>query len=129
MQTKVTEFIDDMAAAYAWADVLVCRSGAMTIAECCAAGKAALFIPYPFSAGDHQVKNAQAMVDIGAAIMLTNTQLEASHSASSDTLINSLTTLINDRDKLITMGKAATSLYKPQALQHVATICEEYLNA
>jgi len=75
VKAKVTEFIDDMGAAYQWADVLVCRSGAMTIAECCAAAKPALLVPYPFSAGDHQIKNAQVMVDVGAGLMVMNEKI------------------------------------------------------
>ena len=123
VKAKVTEFIDDMAAAYQWADLLVCRSGAMTIAECCAAAKPALLIPYPFSAGDHQIKNAQVMVDVGAGLMVLNENI------TNDEMINALSGLLSDKKKLTQMGVKASSLYKPNALQDVVDVCSEYLNA
>ena len=120
---KVDEFIDDMAAAYQWADVLICRAGAMTIAECCAAAKPALLIPYPFSAGDHQVKNAQVMVDVGAGVMVMNEKI------TSPTMQQVLAGLLISKQKLIEMGKQAHGLHKPDALQQVVDVCLEYLNA
>ena len=123
VDAKVDEFIADMAAAYEWADVLICRAGAMTIAECCAAAKPALLVPYPFSAGDHQIKNAQVMVDVGAGVMVMNEEID------SDKMQNALTTLLKSKQALIEMGKQAHSLHKPDALQQVADICLEYINA
>lgn len=123
VDVNVSEFIDDMAAAYAWADLLVCRAGAMTIAECCAAGKPALLIPYPFSAGDHQERNAETMVNVGAGEMHLNNELE-----SADFLV-SLRALVSDKSRLASMGKNALTLHKPNALQDVAAVCQEYLNA
>ena len=120
---RVTDFIEDMAAAYAWADLLICRAGAMTIAECCAAGKPALLIPYPYSAGDHQLRNAEAMVEAGAAQMLSNTEI------TSPAMIKTLASMIVDRSELTAMGKAALTLHKPDALNSVVGICEEYLHA
>ena len=121
--TKVTEFIEDMASAYQWADLLICRAGAMTIAECCAAAKPALLIPFPFSAGDHQIKNAKLMCDVGAGEMLLNEQIE------SPEMIEVLKQLLNDKSKLKDMGEHAYRLHKPNALVDVANVCEEYLNA
>lgn len=123
VNAQVSEFIDDMAAAYAWADLLVCRAGAMTIAECCAAAKPALLVPYPFSAGDHQDFNAQAMVDVGGAKVLSNAEIETP--AFKQSLMN----LLSDKKTLIDMGKKAQSLHKPNALEDVASVCQEYLNA
>jgi len=123
VEARVTEFIDDMAEAYAWADLLICRAGAMTIAECCAAAKPALLIPYPFSAGDHQVKNAQAMVAVGAGKMLYNEQI------SQAVMIETLTGLLSDKSELVYMGEQALSLHKANALQSVVSVCEEYLHA
>ncbi len=123
INTKVTEFIDDMAAAYQWADVLVCRSGAMTIAECCAAAKPALLVPYPFSAGDHQVKNAQVMVDAGAGVMVSNEEI------TDVEMHNALSILLVSKQKLKEMGAQAYTLHKPNALRDVADACLEYLNA
>jgi len=123
IDARVTEFIDNMAVAYHWADLLICRAGAMTIAECCAAAKPALLIPYPFSAGDHQIKNAQAMVNVGAGKMLRNEQLGDS------LMLQTLAELLVDKKQLKQMGEQALSLHKPDALQNVARICKEYLNA
>jgi len=120
---KVSEFIDDMASAYQWADLLICRAGAMTIAECCAAAKPALLIPFPFSAGDHQDKNAQIMVDANAAQVLNNAQI------SEPIMVTTLAEMLADRNRLVEMGKAAFSLHKPQALESVVAACEEYLHA
>lgn len=119
---KVSEFIDDMAAAYQWADVLICRAGAMTIAECCAAGKPALLIPYPFSAGDHQLINAQFLVEAGAAKMLANEQI------SEPIMVSTLADLLSDRNGLKIMGECASRLHKPNALQDVVSACEEFLD-
>ena len=123
LEADISEFIEDMASAYEWADLLICRAGAMTIAECCAAAKPALLIPYPFSAGDHQEKNAQAMVAVGAAVMLDNSL------CGSAEMVAELTKLLTDPQKLESMGKAALSLHKPDALQNVVSACEVYLNA
>lgn len=123
LDVEVSEFIDDMASAYQWADLLICRAGAMTIAECCAAAKPALLIPYPFSAGDHQKKNAQAMVDAGAAVMIDN-----AHCNSAE-MVSELADLLADQQRLESMGAAALSLHKPDALQNVVAACEVYLNA
>ncbi len=123
MPAKVTEFIDDMSAAYQWADLLVCRAGAMTIAECCAAAKPALLIPYPFSAGDHQLKNAQVMADVDAALIVSNQTLNESSS------LPELNQLLASKAKLSAMGKRAFELHKPNALLNLITTCEKYLHA
>lgn len=123
VDAKVGEFIDDMAVAYQWADLLICRAGAMTIAECCAAAKPALLIPYPFSAGDHQVKNAEAMVSVGAGKMLLNEQLDHPE------MLDTLSVLLSDKAALKEMGQHARSLHKPNALADVTAVCREYLNA
>jgi UDP-N-acetylglucosamine--N-acetylmuramyl-(pentapeptide) pyrophosphoryl-undecaprenol N-acetylglucosamine transferase len=123
LPAKVTEFIDDMAEAYLWADLLVCRAGAMTIAECCAAAKPALLIPFPFSAGDHQQYNAQTLVDVGAARVLDNDQIDQPE------MLATLNDLLADKAALVQMGQKAASLHKPNAVQDVAETCRELLNA
>ena len=120
---KVSEFIDNMADAYAWADLLVCRAGAMTIAECCAAGKPALLVPYPFSAGNHQDFNAKTLVTVGAAQVFDNDQIESSDFKAA------LAVLISDKSVLKKMGQQAFSLHKPKSIEGVAHICQEFLNA
>lgn len=74
-QYKVTEFIDDMADAYAWADVIICRAGALTVAEVAAAGLSAVFVPLPHAVDDHQTKNAAALVNAGAATLIQQNEL------------------------------------------------------
>ncbi len=120
---KVSEFIEDMATAYAWADMLICRAGAMTVAECCAAAKPALLVPYPFSAGDHQEKNALAMVNIGAAKMVLN------HKVDTQEFSQVLNSMLIDKAGLQQMGQRAFTLHKPNALSDVVKVCQEYLNA
>ncbi|NND80847.1 MAG: undecaprenyldiphospho-muramoylpentapeptide beta-N-acetylglucosaminyltransferase [Gammaproteobacteria bacterium] len=123
VSAKITEFIEDMAAAYEWADLLVCRAGAMTIAECCAAAKPALFIPYPYSAGDHQLINAQTLVRAGAATVIDNTEI------AKPAMAIALTELLGDRQRLQSMGQAAYKLHKPDALKDVVAVCREMIDA
>lgn len=122
VSADVSEFIEDMTAAYQWADLLICRAGAMTIAECCAAGLPSLLIPYPFSAGDHQLKNAEALVNIGAAKLLSNEQLDE------PIMLTTLTALLADKAALRAMGSKAHSLHKPDALQQVAGVCRDLMH-
>ena len=128
LAANVSEFIDDMAAAYAWADLLICRAGAMTIAELCAAAKPSVLIPYPFSAGDHQDYNAQTLVDVGAALKIDNQDLAAGQQAESN-IISSLKALMLDKNRLKEMGRKAHSLHKNNALTDVVDVCQEFLNA
>ena len=72
----VSDFIDDMAAAYEWADFIVCRAGALTVSEVAAAGRAAIFVPLPFAVDDHQTKNAQSLVKHNAALMIAQSVLK-----------------------------------------------------
>ena len=76
-RVEVRDFIEDMAAAYGWADVVVCRAGALTVSEVAAAGLAALFIPFPHAVDDHQTRNAEYLVERGAALLLTEPGLDA----------------------------------------------------
>lgn len=76
-KAKVVAFIDDMSAAYAWADLVVCRAGALTVSEVACAGKAAIFIPFPFAVDDHQTANAQVLVNAGAAEVKQQKELTA----------------------------------------------------
>lgn len=78
---EVAAFIDDMAAAYAWADLVICRAGALTVAELAAAAKAALFVPFPHAVDDHQTANAAALVEQGAASLLPQSEMSAARLA------------------------------------------------
>jgi UDP-N-acetylglucosamine--N-acetylmuramyl-(pentapeptide) pyrophosphoryl-undecaprenol N-acetylglucosamine transferase len=111
-----SDFIDDMAAAYANADVVVCRAGAMTVSELAAAGVAALMVPYPHAVDDHQTYNAKFLSDVGAGWLLPQTELTAQSLADRLTQLN--------REQCMQAAVKARGLAKPQATQDVATICE-----
>jgi len=123
VDARVVDFIDDMAAAYQWADFLICRAGAMTIAELCAAGKPALLIPYPYSAGNHQIRNAMTMVDASAAEMVLNNKIDANE------MMAALTKLTSGRTRLRIMGENAHKLHKPRATEAVVEVMKEVLDA
>jgi UDP-N-acetylglucosamine--N-acetylmuramyl-(pentapeptide) pyrophosphoryl-undecaprenol N-acetylglucosamine transferase len=114
MNAEVSAFISDMPGVFARADLLVCRSGASTVGEVTAAGKAAVFIPFPRAADDHQKVNAQALVDAGAAALLEEANLSA------DSLSEKVGALFADRGRLEQMGQAAKNLAHPNAAQDVA---------
>lgn len=117
VDAKVTEFIENMAEAYAWADLVICRAGALTISELANAGVGAILVPYPYAVDDHQTANAAYLTNIGAAILIQQEQLVPK-------LKETLTELLQaGRTKLIDMAKAARELSKPNATQAVAEIC------
>ncbi|MGI9212009.1 MAG: undecaprenyldiphospho-muramoylpentapeptide beta-N-acetylglucosaminyltransferase [Methylococcaceae bacterium] len=113
----VQAFVDDMAAVYAWADLVVCRSGAMTISELAAAGLPALLIPFPYAIDDHQTANARYFSDAGAAILLDQKDL------SPERLAKIVENLILNRHRLNRMGIEALTLARPQATQDVVHHC------
>lgn len=112
---ELVPFIDDMASAYAQADVVICRAGAMTVAEIAAIGVAALFVPFPFAVDDHQTSNAAFLADQGAAVVIQQRDLDAGW----------LTAWLADlsRDTLATMAEKARALAKPDATDRVAAVC------
>jgi UDP-N-acetylglucosamine--N-acetylmuramyl-(pentapeptide) pyrophosphoryl-undecaprenol N-acetylglucosamine transferase len=114
---NIVPFIDDMAASYAHADLVICRSGALTVAEIATAGVASLLIPFPHAVDDHQTHNARFLSERDAAILLPQTQLNA------DKLAQLLTEL--DREKLTAMAQKARSLARTNAADAVAEICKE----
>ncbi|SPA26770.1 UDP-N-acetylglucosamine:N-acetylmuramyl-(pentapeptide) pyrophosphoryl-undecaprenol N-acetylglucosamine transferase [Cupriavidus taiwanensis] len=110
-------FIDDMARAYADADLVICRAGAMTVSEVAAAGVAALFVPFPHAVDDHQTTNAQFLSSQGAALLVQQQDLTAEGLAQT---IASLT-----RPQLKDMARLARGLAKPEATRRVAEVCSE----
>jgi UDP-N-acetylglucosamine--N-acetylmuramyl-(pentapeptide) pyrophosphoryl-undecaprenol N-acetylglucosamine transferase len=114
---RVEPFIEDMASAYAWADLVVCRAGALTLAELAAAGVGAVLVPYPFAVDDHQTRNAEAAVAAGAAQLLPEAQASVEHMAVL------LTGLLGDRPQLLAMAQAARGLAKPDAAARIADAC------
>ena len=113
----VVPFIEDMAARYAWCDVMVCRSGAVTVAELSAAGVAAILFPLPWFVADEQMANARFLADRGAGIVLK--QLETSPESLASVL-RGLT-----RERLAAMAAAARALGKPDATRRCADLCQE----
>lgn len=110
-------FIDDMAAMYAWADIVICRAGALTIAELSAAGVASILVPFPYAVDDHQTSNAHYLADAGAALLIKQAEF------SIEKLANLLQQL--SREQCLDMAIKARALGKPEATVTVANICKE----
>ena len=117
VEAQVDAFVDDMAAAYAWADLVVCRAGALTVAELTAVGVAAILVPYPHAVDDHQTSNARYLVDAGAALLIPQSELKAADLAAL------LRELLADRARLLHMAEAARVLARPDAAHVVAEQC------
>ena len=111
---RLSAFIDDMGGAYAWADLVLARAGAGTLAELACAGRAALLVPYPHAAGDHQAANARRHAAAGAARTLAQAECTPARLAAA------LRELGADRARLRSMGEAAGRLARPRAAAAVA---------
>jgi UDP-N-acetylglucosamine--N-acetylmuramyl-(pentapeptide) pyrophosphoryl-undecaprenol N-acetylglucosamine transferase len=120
-RVEVRDFIEDMADAYGWADVVVCRAGALTVSEVAAAGLAALFIPFPHAVDDHQTRNAEYLVERGAALLLTEPGLDAR------ILGEALSDLLSDRHSQIEMAVRSRAAAAPRSADQVAELCAEYV--
>lgn len=118
VSAQCVAFIDDMAAAYAWADVVLCRAGALTIAELAAAGVASILVPFPQAVDDHQTSNAQFLVACGAAILWPQHTM----SAESLSVFNG-----NNREQWLAMAEKARAQAKPDAAEAAAQICAELI--
>ena len=122
VQADIHPFLEDMAGSYANADVVICRAGALTIAELAAAGVASILVPFPFAVDDHQTHNARFLSERGAAWLLPQSELSA------EKLAQLLRDLVNDeqgREKLAAMAQQARSVAKADAAEQVAKICAE----
>jgi len=113
---SIEPFIADMAAAYAWADLVVCRAGALTLAELCAAGIGSLLVPFPQAVDDHQTRNAEFLVERGAALLLPQGDTLAVD------LRNALAELVSSPARRLAMAEAARGLAMPDAAERVADI-------
>lgn len=118
VSAEVLAFIDDMAARYAWCDVVLCRAGALTIAELAAAGAASVLIPFPHAVDDHQTTNAHYLSTAGAAVLLPQSELTPQKLAQ---LLGEFT-----HEKLLAMADKARALAKPDATRRVAQVCMEF---
>lgn len=116
LKAQVTEFIDDVLDAYTWADLVVCRAGAMTVSEVAALGVASILVPYPYAIDDHQTANAQYLADSGAGILLAQQQLTGAFLAEQ---------IIYCSTRLEAMAKAARQSAKMNATELVAEQCIE----
>lgn len=119
VEAEVTPFIRDMAEAYAWADLVVCRAGALTVSELAAAGVPSILVPYPHAVDDHQVGNARYLADAGAALLVIQRDLTPGWLAAR------LGELLPDRARLLAMGELARGLAHPDAVERIASACWE----
>jgi UDP-N-acetylglucosamine--N-acetylmuramyl-(pentapeptide) pyrophosphoryl-undecaprenol N-acetylglucosamine transferase len=114
---EVVAFEPEMPQRYRWADIAVCRSGALTVAELALAGLPALLVPYPHAADDHQLANARALADAGAARVLDSRPL------SSQALAKTLQACFESPDELLAMGERAAGLAHPEAAETIVAEC------
>ena len=118
---EVRAFFDDMPVRLAAAALVVCRAGASTLSELCAAGRAAILVPYPHAADDHQRRNAEVLQDAGAALVVDDAALAGTR------LAHAITTLLADAARLRAMGRAARGLAQPDAAARIADVADELL--
>ena len=121
IEAEITPFFDDMASAYGWADLVICRAGALTVSELAEAGLGAVLVPFPHAVDDHQTRNAGFLVDAGAAILVPQKELNA---ISLGELLQQLTA---HPQRLLEMAKAARKLARPEAAEVVGRACLELI--
>jgi UDP-N-acetylglucosamine--N-acetylmuramyl-(pentapeptide) pyrophosphoryl-undecaprenol N-acetylglucosamine transferase len=117
IDAELLPFVEDMAEIYAWADLVICRAGALTVAELAAAGLGAIFVPFPAAVDDHQTANAQPMVRAGAAVVVAERDL------CDTVLANVLSEWLASRDGLRLRAEKARGLAMPEALDRIAGTC------
>ncbi len=123
LTARVDSFIEEMAVAYAWADIVICRAGAITVAELAAVGVASILVPFPYAADDHQSANAQYLADHQAAIVVSDRDLVT------DKLYTALELLANERSRILAMASQARDCARGDAAATVGNICLEFLHA
>lgn len=119
IEGRVSAFLEDMPGAVAGADLVICRAGAGTVNELAAAGRAAIYVPFPFAADDHQTKNAEAMVRAGGGLLVPDKEFNGQK------LFAMVSQLAGNRAELLAMGERARGLAKPGAAARAADILEE----
>jgi UDP-N-acetylglucosamine--N-acetylmuramyl-(pentapeptide) pyrophosphoryl-undecaprenol N-acetylglucosamine transferase len=117
VDAEVLPFIENMAAAYAWADLVICRAGALTVSELAAAGVGAILVPFPAAVDDHQTSNARYLVNEAAAVLIPESELTAARLAAE------LERLCSDRARLLAMAECARTLARPHAADELAHAC------
>jgi UDP-N-acetylglucosamine--N-acetylmuramyl-(pentapeptide) pyrophosphoryl-undecaprenol N-acetylglucosamine transferase len=123
VNAEVMPFINDMNEVYQWADVVICRAGALTIAELAAVGIGSILIPFPYAVDDHQTENAKYLSNDGAAILIQEAQLNI------DKLKEVLLKFYTVPDQVLQMAHKARLLAKPSATEDVANLCLEAIHA
>jgi UDP-N-acetylglucosamine--N-acetylmuramyl-(pentapeptide) pyrophosphoryl-undecaprenol N-acetylglucosamine transferase len=121
VDAEVKPFIKDMAEAYEWADLVVCRSGALTVAELAAAGVASVLVPFAHAVDDHQTRNAEYLAFNKAAVILPQGSFDP------QVLASTLEPLLSNREKLLSMAIAARHLALPNAAEKVVEACSEWV--
>ncbi len=122
IDAQVSSFVDDIAQVYRWSDVVICRSGAMTVAELAAAGRASVLVPYPHAIDDHQTKNGNWLAAGQAAVVVQQKDL------LQESTLTTLGKLLSDREQLHSMGQHAAELAQRDATERVAEHCLELAN-
>lgn len=120
VDADVVAYNEAMGETYGWADLVICRSGAMTVSELAAAGLPAILVPYPHAIDDHQTMNARFLVDAGAALLMPQTEMTVQH------LAGILEDLTGAPERLTLMGRKGRKLARPEAAKTVARICLEH---
>ncbi len=116
-EARIEAYIDDMASAYAWADLVLCRAGALTLAELCISGLASILVPFPYAVDDHQTANAHFLSDAGAAVLLPESELHA------DKLASLLSGFCQARSRLQAIAERTRDLAYVDATAQVAEYC------
>ncbi len=119
VSADVSPFIENMAEAYAWADVVLCRAGALTVSELAAIGVGSILVPFPHAVDDHQTKNASYLVDAGAAQLISQNNLTA------EVLVAIFSELLADRSKILAMAEAAYAVRQTDSVEQVIKYCDE----
>lgn len=119
VKAQIEPFIVDMAEAYSWADLVVCRAGALTVSEVAAAGVGAILVPYPHAIDDHQTRNGEWLVKQGAAELIQQADMTA------EKLAAVLGSWLGDKEKLRSMAVSARQLAKPNVAEAIADVCME----
>ena len=122
-EIRIDAFIDDVAAAYAWADLVICRAGALTVSELAAAGVGAVLIPFPYAIDDHQLKNASSFAEAGAGVVIAETEFDA------ERLVREISRFVDDHQSLVRLADKAREQALPRATQRLADACLEFAEA
>ena len=122
-KVRVAPFIEDMAAAYAWSDLVICRAGALTVSELAVMGRPAILVPLPHAIDDHQTANARCLAEAGGAMLLRQSDM------NEQVVLNALNSYTTYPGRLRTMAEAAHDVATPDAAQQVADRVEELANA